>query len=93
MAVDVRVASGTRSTPPPTPSPLTFHAVSVQALGAAEGLADQVGRGEGPVSRREKELYYQARATGQAGDVLHSMQNEEASPHLLCLRGALIGVS
>ena len=33
------------------------------------------------MSRREKELYYQARAIGQAGDVLHSMENEEASPY------------
>ena len=49
-AVDVPAASSTRSTPPPTPSPLTIGALSVQAIGAAEGLADRVGRGAGPIA-------------------------------------------
>ena len=73
-AVDVPTGLGTRSTPPPTPSPLTIGALSVQAIGAAEGLADQVGRGAGPMPRREKELYYQPRTIGQAGDVLHNVE-------------------
>ena len=79
-AVDIRAASGTRSTPPPTPSPLTVCASSVQAFGVAEGLADQVGRGEGPMSRREKEVYYQTRTIGKSGDMLLSVESEQASP-------------
>ena len=79
-AVDVPTGLGTRSTPPPTPSPLTVCASSVQAFGVAEGLADQVGRGEGPMSRREKEVYYEARTIGKSGDMLLSVESEQASP-------------
>ena len=90
-AVDVPAALGTPSTPPPTPSPLIIYALSVQAFGAAEGLADRVGRGEGPMSRQEKELYYLARTIGRPGEVLHRVKNEQASPQLLCLRAAPSG--
>ena len=42
--VDMQGASGARCTPPPTPSPLTICASSVQAIGAAADRVNPVGR-------------------------------------------------
>ena len=79
----MRKASGARHTPPPTPSPLTTHVSSVQAICAAGGWRARVGRGGRPKSQLEAELIYAARAAGRSSRSVHIVENVEASPRLL----------